>query len=83
MRAERAAARVSRDYERYARKMAEIKNSMDRAQYMLEAEERAEARGEARGEATGEARGRMKIVELLESGKPAEEIIREFRSGGD
>jgi len=86
MRAEKAATRVSRDYERYARKMAEIKNSMDRAQFILEAREEGLAKGHEEGLAKGHEKGlaegreegQMKIIEFLKSGKSPEEIIREF-----
>jgi len=38
--------KVSRDYLRYAKKMAEIKNSMERAERLHEASEKAHAEGE-------------------------------------
>jgi len=70
MRAERSAAKIDRDYKKYARKMAAIKNSMDRAQLILDAQEEGHERGIKKGE--------QNIVELLKSGKSPEEIIREF-----
>ena len=55
--AEHAVYQLSRDYKRYARKMAEIKNSMDRAQALLEAREEGLATGHAEGLAVGHAEG--------------------------
>ena len=86
MRAEKSAAKVSRDYERYARKMAEIKNSMDRAQFILEAQEEGQRMGLEKGREEGIQEGlregiqegEQRIVGLLRSGKSPEEIIREF-----
>ena len=68
MRAEISAARVSRDYEKYARKMAEIKNSMDHAQELDDAEIR------------GRQIGHKEIIQMLKNGKSREEIIKEFGS---
>ena len=62
MKAERAVTKVSRDYLRYARKMAEIKNSMDRAQARLEIKEelRKEILQKTRADEKLEIAGKMK-----------------------
>ena len=39
-----------------------------------------EAKGEARGRQEGEQKGRLEVIELLKSGKPPEEIIREYEA---
>jgi predicted transposase/invertase (TIGR01784 family) len=63
MRAEKSVVRVSRDYMRYVRKMAEIKNSMDRAQDLYEAQEEGLAKGHAEGLAEGHAEGLQEGIE--------------------
>ena len=79
MRAEKSVVRVSRDYMRYVRKMAEIKNSMDRAQDLLEAQEEGQALGHAKGIAKGHAEGEMAAKleiarKMKEMGDSAEKI---------
>ena len=59
MSAEKAVARVSRDYIQFAKKLAGLKNSMDRAERLLYAKERAHADARAEGEAKGRAEGRQ------------------------
>ena len=88
MRAEKAVAKIDRDYWKAARKMAELKNSMDEAQkiYDLREKLREELReeflseGRVEGRAEGIEEGRQEaeqnIINLLKSGKSAEEIIR-------
>jgi predicted transposase/invertase (TIGR01784 family) len=77
MRAEQAVMKVSRDYIRYAKKMAGIKNSMDRAQELLEAREEAAAEGLAEGLAQGLEKGRA------ESRTEKLEIARKMKEMGD
>jgi len=67
MRAEKAVTRISRDYIRYAKKMAGIKNSMDRAERLLYAREEAEEKG--RQEEKLEIARKMK-----RAGRPLSEI---------
>jgi predicted transposase/invertase (TIGR01784 family) len=79
MRAEQAVTKVSRDYIRYARKMAEIKNSMDRAQELFEAREEAAVEGRAegleKGLQEGLAEGLQKgLTEGLEKGRANEKL---------
>jgi predicted transposase/invertase (TIGR01784 family) len=71
MRAEKAVTRISRDYIRYAKKMAGIKNSMDRAEELLLAREEAEKKGRAEGIQQGiyEIARKMK-----NAGRPLNEI---------
>jgi predicted transposase/invertase (TIGR01784 family) len=59
MRAEQAVTRISRDYIRYAKKMAEIKNDMDQAERLLYAREEGEEKGRAEGRQEGRAEGRQ------------------------
>jgi len=78
MRAEKAVNKVSRDYIRYARKMAEIKNSMDRAQALFVAQEEGHAKGLVEGRAEGLEKGiaeeRRRVLEMLDQGLSVEEI---------
>jgi len=81
MRAEKAVTKVSRDYIRYARKMAEIKNSMDRAQELLIAEEEAQEKGLQQGLQEGIEKG---IKEGIKEGIKTEkyEIARKMKKAG-
>ena len=75
MRAEQAVYQLSRDYKRYALKMAEMKNSMDRAQELLEAREEAQAEGHAAGHAEGHVVATLDIArKMKEMGDSAERI---------
>ena len=49
MKAERAISKISRDYRKFARNMAIIKNSMDRASDIYNARLEGEAKGKAEG----------------------------------
>jgi predicted transposase/invertase (TIGR01784 family) len=70
MRAEQAVTRVSRDYIRYAKKMAGIKNSMDRAQMIYDAEQEGLAKGIAEGIEKGLTEGMEKgRAEGMEKGR--------------
>ncbi|MCL2270111.1 MAG: Rpn family recombination-promoting nuclease/putative transposase [Treponema sp.] len=75
MRAEQAVTGISKDYMKYARKMAELKNSMDRAQELYSARKRARAEGRADGHAEGEERKAIDIArKMKEMGYPVEKI---------
>jgi predicted transposase/invertase (TIGR01784 family) len=75
MKAEQAVTKVSRDYRRFALKMAEIKNSMDRAEARLVAVEKAEAKGLAEGMEKGMAKEKLEIArKMKEMGMPVEKI---------
>jgi len=79
MHAEKSLVKVSRDYLRYARKMAEIKNSMDRAQALFDAREKAAEedlqKGIAEGIAKGEMAAKLEIArKMKEMGDSAEKI---------
>jgi len=85
MRAEKSVVKVSRDYLRYVRKMAEIKNSMDRAQELFEAREDAAAEGRADGLEKGMAEGMEKGMAAgrEEGGMAAKlEIARRMKHAG-
>jgi predicted transposase/invertase (TIGR01784 family) len=81
MKAEQAVTKVSRDYIRYARKMAEIKNSMDRAERQLALQKKAEAEGIAKGLEEGLKKG---MEEGMEKGRVDEklEIARRMKNAG-
>jgi predicted transposase/invertase (TIGR01784 family) len=57
MRAEKAIKAIDRDYWRAARKMAEIKDSMDRAQLKYDARQEGRNEGRAEGRAEGMEKG--------------------------
>jgi len=57
MRAERAVAKIDRDYWKAIQKMNELKNSMDRAQLRYDAREEGLREGKAEGHAEGHAKG--------------------------
>ena len=62
MLAEKSVMKVDRDMERYARRMAALKNSMDRAQLISDAKEK------------GREEERQYFLELLNQGLSVEEI---------
>ena len=85
MRAEQAVTRVSRDMERYARKIAAIKNRMDRASDIDYARRTGHAEGRAEGRAEGLQEGlekeqkareeeRQRFLDMLNQGLTVEEI---------
>jgi predicted transposase/invertase (TIGR01784 family) len=79
MRAERAAAKIDRDYEKFARKMAEMKNSMDAAARRndIRREGLAEglAEGMEKGIAEGQAKSALEIArKMKKAGRPLSEI---------
>ena len=57
MRAEKTITKVSRDYKKFARNMAIMKNSMDRASDIYNAKMEGKAEGLAEGEVKGEIIG--------------------------
>ena len=74
MRAEKAVTKVSRDYRRFALKMAEMKNSMDRAQALLIAQEK----GEKEGLEKGRMENSLEIAQKLKArGRPIDEIAED------
>jgi hypothetical protein len=80
MRAERAVAKIDRDYWKAIDKMNELKNRMDRAQLEYDARQEGLTEGRAEGRVEGRAEGkreeRENIITLLKSGKSAAEIIQ-------
>jgi flagellar biosynthesis/type III secretory pathway protein FliH len=80
MKAEKTVYKVSREYKRFARKMAERKNMMDRAERELEIREAAIAEGIEKGREKGFEQGRNErsqyFLELLNQGLTVEEIKR-------
>ena len=71
MNAERAVRKASRDYERFARKMAIIKNSMDRASEIYD----AKMEGQAIGKAEGKTETNLEIARKMKAmGDSAEKI---------
>jgi hypothetical protein len=81
MKAERALRKVYRDEERWARALFREKAAMDYRSLVTTARmEAKEAREEglAEGKAEGLAEGRQEILNLLKSGKPPEEILKDF-----
>jgi len=79
--AEMAAAKLDRDYEKFARKMAELKNSMDIATRRNAAKREGLAEGRAEGRAEGLAEG---LADGLEKGRAEEklEIAQKMKKAG-
>jgi predicted transposase/invertase (TIGR01784 family) len=72
MRAERAAAKIDRDYEKFARKMAEMKNRLDIA-LMREAIRR---KGLEEGLEKGREKEKLEIARKMKAtGRPLSEIM--------
>jgi predicted transposase/invertase (TIGR01784 family) len=67
---------ISKDETERARLMSEYKFETDYQSKIVQAERRGEKRGEERGEKRGEKKGENRILELLESGKAPEEILK-------
>ena len=65
MRAEKSVRKVDRNYERFARKIAVLKNSMDRASDIDYARRQGEAAGIAKGETMGEEKKAIKIARKM------------------
>ena len=75
--AEHAVTKVSRDMKRYARKIADIKNKMDRASDLDYARRKGHAEGLQEGlekEQKVRAEERQRFLELLNQGLTVEEI---------
>jgi predicted transposase/invertase (TIGR01784 family) len=82
MRAERAAAKIDRDYEKFARKMAEMKNRLDIA-LMREAVrhkgiEEGRAEGHAEGLEKGRAEEKLEIARKMKKARLPFNEIMEF-----
>jgi predicted transposase/invertase (TIGR01784 family) len=74
--AEMAAAKLDRDYEKFARKMAELKNSMDIATRRNAAKREGHAEGLAEGLAEGRAEEKLEIArKMKKAGLPFNEIM--------
>jgi hypothetical protein len=69
--AERAVKGISRDYRKFARQMAIIKNRMDRAQMLYDAREE--------GHAEGRNEERQYLLEMLDQGLSIEEIKQRLK----
>jgi flagellar biosynthesis/type III secretory pathway protein FliH len=76
MKAEKTVYKVSREYKRFARKMAERKNMMDRAERELEIREAAIAEGREKGFEQGRNERSQYFLDLLNQGLTVEEIKR-------
>jgi hypothetical protein len=78
MKAEKTVYKISRSYKKFARKMAERKNMMDRAERELEIREAAIAEGLAEGIEKGREQERNErsqyFLDLLNQGLTIEEI---------
>ena len=73
MKAEQAVYQLSRDYKRYARKMAEMKNNFDRAQEWFNGHEKGHAEGLEKGHAE-----KLEIARKLKArGRPLSEIVED------
>jgi len=80
MHAEKTLTKVSRDYKKYARNMAILKNSMDRASEIYNARHEGIVEGKAEGETAGRAAGKaeanLEIArKMKKKGRPFSEII--------
>ena len=76
MKAEKTITKVSREYRRFARNMAIMKNSMDRASEIYNARLEGEAAGMAQGITQGSAQEKLEIARKMKNaGKPISEII--------
>ena len=67
MHAEKTLAKVSRDYRKYARKMAILKNSMDRASDIYNARLEGKAEGLLQGKADGIAENNLAIARKMKA----------------
>ena len=75
MRAENTVTKVSREYKRFARNMAIMKNSMDRASDIYNARMEGMAEGHAEGIAEGETKKNLEIArKMKEIGISSEKI---------
>ena len=76
--AERAAAKIDRDYEKAARRMNQIKASMDEAQRVYDAKQALQAarvESHAEGRKKGRAEGILEIARKMKTmGDPVEKI---------
>ena len=77
MHAEKTLTKVSRDYKKFARNMAILKNSMDRASDIFNAKQEGKAEGETTGKAIGLAEG-----EIIGYERANFEIARKMKKAG-
>ena len=84
MRAERAAAQIDRDYEKFARKLAEEKNRLDIALRREAIRRASHAEGLAEGRQEGHEEGRQEerqyLLDMLERGLSIEEIKQQLKN---
>ena len=75
MHAEKTLTKVSRDYKKFAREMAIMKNSMDHASDIYNARLEGRAEGKAEGETTGKAEFALEVAKKMKkAGRPTSEI---------
>jgi len=67
MRAEKTIAMVSKDYKKFARNMAIMKNSMDRASDIYNARMEGRSEGRAEGQATGRSEEKLEIARKMKA----------------
>jgi len=78
MRAERAAAKMDRDYEKFARRLAEEKNRLDIALRREAIRRAALTEGMEKGMEKGRNEERQHFLEMLDQGLSVEEIKRQL-----
>ncbi|GHT50386.1 hypothetical protein FACS1894102_5870 [Spirochaetia bacterium] len=71
---------ISRDDVERARLTSEYKYVVDHQSKMVQAKRLGMAEGHAKGEKIGKAKGRNELLDLLDSGKSAEEILKTYRN---
>ncbi|MCL2130238.1 MAG: Rpn family recombination-promoting nuclease/putative transposase [Treponema sp.] len=71
---------ISKDEIERARLTSELKYELDTKSQLIYAEQKGYIKGEQKGEQKGERKGEMKIIDLLKSGVPPEEIISKYDS---
>ena len=78
MRAEKAVTKVSRDYRRFAIKLAEMKNSIERSQMLLRAQEKGKEEGLEQGIEKGRMEKNLEFAQKLKArGRPIDEIAED------
>jgi len=70
--------KISKDEKERARLLSEYKYQVDMQSKLVHAEREGIKKGEQKGEQKGIEKGKQEIIDLLKSGKPPEEIIREY-----
>ena len=71
---------ISKDEVERARLMSELKYELDTQSKITYARNEGRAEGRAEGRTEGMQLGEKNIINLLKSGKPLEEIIKEYDS---